>query len=365
MSTWAVFAQVEKHQMLNKDQNQDVGNSATAIQAGGSVTVINVGVTPFEARAIALDVAKATFYELTGAAKETAAIRVEEITDQVIKKLEKDFPAGLQKAKDPDFQYALFTVQKEYARNGDKDLGDLLVDLLVDRSKQDQRDILQIVLNESLSTAPKLTDTHLAALAVIFLFKYTQNHNVGNHQKFGEFLDQHLLPFAAKLSKNQAGYQHLEFSGCGSISLSGNSLEGLLGTVYQGQFLKGFDQSEIVNRAISVGLDSRFFIPCLNDMSKLQVNANSKENLEKYLDAQGGSPEDRAKILELFDLGKMSEPEIREKLIAIRPYMAGVFETWNNSAMKTFTLTSVGMAIGHANIKRLIGEFASLAIWIN
>lgn len=351
--------------MLNKDQNQDVGNSATAIQAGGSVTVNNFGVTSSEARAIALDVAKATFYELTGEAKETAAVRVEEITDQVIKKLEKDFPAGLQKARDPDFQYALFTVQKEYARNGDADLGDLLVDLLVDRSKQDQRDILQIVLNESLSTAPKLTDTHLAALAVIFLFKYTQNFGVGNHQKLGEYLDKHLLPFISKLSKNQAGYQHLEFSGCGSIGLGGNSLEGIFGTVYQGQFLKGFDQSEIASRAISIGLDSRFFIPCLNDFSKVQVSANNKENLEKQLEAHGISAEDRAKILELFDLGKMSEPEIKEKLIAIRPYMAGVFEIWTNSAMRSFTLTSVGMAIGHANTKRLIGEFASLSIWIN
>lgn len=351
--------------MLNKDQSQDVGNGATAIQAGGSVTVVNMGVTSSEARQIALDVAKTTFYELTGAAKEIASVRAEEITDQVIKKLEKDFPAGLQKAKDPDFQYALYTVQKEYARNGDKDLGDLLVDLLVDRSKQDQRDILQIVLNESLATAPKLTDTHLAALAVIFLFRYTQNFGIGNHQMFGDYLDKHLLPFAAKLSKNHTGYQHLQFSGCGSIGLSGNRLEGILGTVYQGQFLKGFDQSEITNRDISAGAYSQFFIPCLNDAAKFQVKANSKEILEKKLDEQGVSFEDRAKILELFDLGKMGEPEIKEKLIAIRPYMAEVFEIWANSPMQTFTLTSVGMAIGHANIKRLIGEFASLAIWIN
>src|ERR1035437_7133381 len=258
MSVWAVFAQAERQQMLNRDQTQHVGNSATAIQAGGGVTVINnVGVTSSEARAIALDVAKATFYELTGRAKETANIRVEEITDHVIKKLEKDFPAGLQKAKDPDFQYALFTVQKEYARNGDKELGDLLVDLLVDRSKQDQRDILQIVLNESLSTAPKLTDTHLAALAVIFLFKYTQHLGIGNHLALGEYLDKHLMPFVSKLSKNQAGYQHLEFSGCGSIGPGGNSLEGILGTVYQGQFLSGFDESEIRSEERRVGKECR------------------------------------------------------------------------------------------------------------
>lgn len=350
--------------MLNKEQHQGVGNGATAIQAGGNIT-LNVGVTSIEARAIALDVAKATFYELVGQAKEIAAIRVEEITDQVIKKLEKDFPEGIQKAIDPDFQYALFTVQKEYARNGDKDLGDLLVDLLVDRSKQDQRDILQIVLNESLSTAPKLTDNHLAALAVIFQFKYTQCYDIGNHQQFGEYLDKRVLPFVSKLSRNQAGYQHLEFSGCGSIGISGTSLEDILGTLYQGQFLKGFDQSEISNRVISVGLDCRFFIPCLNDTSKLQVKANSKATLEKSLDVHAICSEDRTKILELFNLGRMSEPEVKDKLIAIRPYMANVFEIWTNSPMQTFTLTSVGIAIGHANIKRLIGEFASLAIWIN
>jgi hypothetical protein len=28
-------------------------------------------------------------------------------------------------------------------------------------------------------------------------------------------------------------------------------------------------------------------------------------------------------------------------------------------------LTSVGISIGHANIKRLVGEFAKLSIWIN
>jgi hypothetical protein len=66
-----------------------------------------------------------------------------------------------------------------------------------------------------------------------------------------------------------------------------------------------------------------------------------------------------------LEIGKMSDNEIKEKIIAIRPYMAEVFETWTNSSLQTFTLTSVGIAIGHANIKRLIGEFADLAIWIN
>ncbi len=348
-----------------KDQDQIVGEGGLAVQAGGNVTVTAVGLTLAEARTVAMDVAKATFYELSGAAKETAAARVEEITERVLAKLLKDYPEGLQKAIDPDFQYALFSVQKEFARNGDKDLGDLLVDLLVDRSKQDQRDILQIVLNESINTAPKLTEQHLAALAVIFLLRYTRNNGVGNHDLFGKYLDEHVKPFASKLPRSNAAYQHLDFTGCGSISISSAILESILGSTYQGQFLNGFESAEIESKGISIGRDARFFIPCLNDATKTQVRANSQSGLEELFDTYNIKEEDRGKILELFNVAKFGDDEIREKVIEIRPYMKEVFDCWSSTPMKNFTLTSVGMAIGHANIKRLVGEFASLAIWIN
>jgi hypothetical protein len=349
--------------MLNKDQEQNVAQGSTAIQAGGNVTI--TGLTYTEVKNVALDVFKANFYELAGVAKEIAKARAEEITEEFLSKLQQENPDGFKKSNDPDFQYALFTVQKKYARNGDKELGDLLVDLLVDRSKQEQRDILQIVLNESLITAPKLTESQLAVLAMIFLFRYTQNFGVGNHQMFATYLDAHVAPFVSKLVKNSACYQHLEFSGSGAVGLGEVSLESILGSTYQGQFLKGFEEKEIVDRGISIGLDQRVFMPCLNDPSKLQIGANNKELLEKALEKYAIPAEDRIQVRALFDLEKMSDLEIKDKCIEIRPYMSSLFETWSESAMKNFTLTSVGIAIGHANIKRLVGEFANLSIWIN
>jgi hypothetical protein len=349
--------------MLDKKQDQAVAEGGAAFQAGGDINVINTGLTVLEARAIALDVAKATFYELSGVARDTAASRVEEITNRVIEKLEKEYPAGLQKAQDPDFQYSLLTIQKEFARNGDADLGSLLVDLLVDRSKQDQRDILQIVLNESLATAPKLTNSQLAALALIFLFRYTQNGSVGNHDLFGKYLDRYALPFADKLPKSAASYQHLEFAGCGTV-LVGPPLEGQIGNTYQGLFLNGFSSEEITARNISIGLDSQFFVACLNDSTKLQVKALNKQALNKQIEDKLLSPDDGAKILSLFDERKMSPAQIKAKIIEVRGFMTQVFDAWTET-MQSFTLTSVGMAIGHANIKRFTGEFAKLDIWIN
>lgn len=351
--------------MLNKDQSQQTSDGSTAIQAAGNVTIVQVGPSYDQVKEMALDIFRANFYEMAGEAKEIARSRAEEITEEFLAKLQKESPEDLRKADDPDFQYALYTVQREYARNGDKELGDLLVDLLCDRSKQDKRDILQIVLNESLQTAPKLTTEQLSVLSVIFLFAYTQNNTIGNHEIFGKYLDEHVKHFSDKLVKNIACYQHLEFTGCGTNGMGFRNLSTVLGNVYQGQFSKGFDQTAFDEKKISIGMDKFFFIACLNDASKTQVSANNLADLQKMFEMRALSEDDRNKITQLFHTNKMDDNEIQSKIIEIRPYMKEVFDVWQNSQMQSFSLTSVGIAIGHANIKRLVGEFADLSIWIN
>lgn len=115
-----------------------------AIQAGNDV-VVNQGLTYTEARSAALDVFRANFYELAGIARDIASQRASELTEQFLTKLQLDNPDALKRASSPDFQAALFTAQKEYAISGDEDLASVLVDLLVARSEQQQRNMLQIV----------------------------------------------------------------------------------------------------------------------------------------------------------------------------------------------------------------------------
>lgn len=350
---------------MSKDQEQAVSEGGAALQAGRDIVITSSGLTYAEVKEVALDVFRENFSKFVGVAKETATTRAEEITDAFLEKLHAEYPEALQQARNPDFQYALLTVQKEHARIGDNNLGDLLVDLLVDRAKQKQRDILQIVLDESLNTAPKLTENQLAVLSIVFLLRYTQHHGVGNHNGLGSYFDTFVKPFHDKLVKTAACYQHLEFAGCGAVGLGAAILEKILGTTYQGQFLKGFEIAEITARGITLGKDTQFFIPCLNDFTRVQIRSNNHELLDKCLEQEHVADEDKKKIGALFDVNKMSDEEIKQKCINIRPYMEHVFDMWNSSQMKNFTLTSVGIAIGHANIKRLTGEFADLSIWIN
>lgn len=347
---------------MSSHQGQHADGQSVALQAGRDV---NIGLSYSDVKEIALDVYRANFYQLSGLAKQEAASRAEEITREFLDKLKLENPDGFRQANDPGFQYALYTAQMEHARSGNKDLSALLVDLLVDRTKHQSRDFVQIVLDESLSTAPKLTNSQLASLAAVFFLRYTQNNSLGTHESLCVNLDSFLAPLVASITKSFASFQHLEFSGCGAIAVTEISLEGVFGDRYKGLFAKGFDASAIEEQGVTLGNDPRVFIPCLNDQSKLQVKALNREGLDTYLKQLGVSTEDITRISALFDSNTMSHDEVREKCVALRSYMAEVFDFWHNSPAKNFTLTSVGIAIGHANIKRFAGEFADLSIWIN
>jgi hypothetical protein len=345
------------------DQTQKAGDNSTNIQTG-SITV-HQGLSLSEVRQLALDVFRANFFELAGEAKHIARQRAEEVTENFLKKLQEQHSAGLKQAQEPDFQHALYTVQKEYARCGDKELGDLLVDLLVDRTKHESRTILQIVLNESLLVAPKLTPDQLAVLSVIFLFKYTINHGIKNHETLWEYLDRYVGPFAALITEKAACYQHLEYSGCGTVGLGSVDLAEVFRRNYGGLFSKGFEEAQFQAKQLTIPISHAILLPCVNDSARRQVNGMN----EDVIKAQGkrlGLPEDDiGKLVGLHNETLMNADEVRKRILEARPYMERVFKTWTDSSMSQFTLTSVGISIGHANVKKNLGEFTNLAIWIN
>ena len=345
------------------DQTQRAGDNSTNIQAGS--IVVHQGTSVADVRQLALDVFRANFFELAGDAKNIARQRAEEVTEAFLKQLQQQHADGLKQAEDPDFQHALFTVQKEYARCGDKDLGDLLVDLLVDRTKHESRSILQIVLNESLSVAPKLTSDQVAALSMIFLFKYTIHQGIRNHEMLWALLDQHVAPFADLVSDKVSCYQHLEYSGCGTVGLGTVDLPEVFKRQYGALFSKGFDSAQLGGKQLSIPATHPIFMTCINDNTRRQVNGINEKVIRSECERLGLSDDDRDKLVGLHNETLMSADDIKKRIIDWRPYMRRVFETWAGSSMCRFTLTSVGIAIGHANIKKNVGEFTDLAIWIN
>jgi hypothetical protein len=339
------------------------GDNSTNLQAQNMT--VNQGMSYSDVKAIALDVFNANFLALSKEALKTANERAEEITNNFIQRLKTEKPDLLDRVKDPGFQYALFEAQKNYAKNGDKDMSAVLVDILVDRIEHQQRDLKQIVLDESIQVIPKLTISQLDTLTVIFLLRYSQNNSVVNFDRLKEYLETNIRPFIENLSKENSLYQHLEFTGCGNIKITSTSIESILKNSYGGLFSQGFSEDDFIKEIGDFQKYGGITTKCLNDEKLLQLNSINLGVLEAESQKRNFEKEAIEKLKTLFKNNLLPDPRVKDKTIEISSgFMNNLFDVWQNSPMRSMTLTTVGIAIAQANFRRKTGITLDLSIWI-
>lgn len=352
--------------MLRNKQEQQGGDYSTNVQAGNDVNLQqnNYGLSYRDVKEVALDVFESNFSRLSKAAQQVAKERAEEITTAFLDELQEKAPEAIDSMKEPDMQYALLMAQKEYARTGDQNLSEVLVDILVERSKLQERSLMQIVLNESLEIVPKLTNTQLNILSLIFIFKYTINNSIVSIDSLRAYLEKMVVPFLDDLTKTHSHYQHLEYTGCGTISMGELDLISVLKGNYGGVFSKGFSISQLNDRVEADSQIQVLLMPCMHDLSLLQFNVINEDALVDKCRSFSLSDEQTMRITSLYNTSSMSDEEIINILLQVCPKMSGLMDVWKNSSMKNMTLTSVGIALAHANIRRKTNNDLDLSIWI-
>lgn len=331
----------------------------------GEVVVVNKGLSYEATRNIALDVYRSNMMEFKSIAETIANERAEEITEKVLKKISEQDSKSFEEFEKPGMQDALFRTQKEYAISGDKDIGDLLVDILVDRAKTPKRNMLQLVLDESLSVAPKISIEQLDTLTLNFLLVKTRRLNLRTFEDFKNYLRTNIFPFVDNLVSERTHYNYLEYLRCGQIRTGTfGQLENNLRKTYKGFFSKGFTKEELETELGDIEQLKINLIPCFHDNSKLQIGVLDDENLDKSFDELGVSNDLRPKIKSFFEKTTMSGSEIKSLLEGIDDKMKKLFEVWKDSYFKNFDLSSMGIAIAHANYRRKTNETMDLTIWI-
>ncbi len=343
------------------DQSQKSGDSSFSIQA--KTISITTGITYSEAKEIALDVFKTNFIQLKGEALQLVDARAEELLTSYLEKLQNEKPGAIGAMADPDVQYAIFESQKAYARSGKKELGDLLVDILVERTKRNDEELKKIVLNECIEAAPKLTESQINVLTLRFLICHTQKNDIATISDFHNYFVDYVKPFCNKLTRHISDYQHLNYTGCASISMGSNDLHGILSKTYQGLLTKGFDQKELDSQTLSEDQKKKLIIPCLRDPSKFQLNTRAEEEFTEKAKEAGLTDGQRDTLLS-FNRRVLSTGELDTELIKADPIMQDFISCWRKSQFKSMDLTSVGIAIAVANVKKTIGESIDLSIWI-
>lgn len=201
--------------MIGNKKEIHAGDDSTNIQAQ-NVNIQHNGLSYTDVKEVAMDVFKSNFYNLGQTVEKIINERAEQIINEYLKRLISKDPEALKNTEDADLRFIIYEAQKNHARRGDKEIADLLVDMLIDRTITKDETLVKIVYNEALEILPKLTSKQINILTVIFIMRYLNLKNVFDYI---EQLNSVIKEFIEVIPTEEFFYQHLQYAGCISISI--------------------------------------------------------------------------------------------------------------------------------------------------
>jgi hypothetical protein len=322
------------------------------VAARDASVVMHTGQSYQDVKQIATDVYHSNAVELRGIAERVARERAESLLTQFLDELKATSATPPDSLKDPDMQYLLFDAQRTAARVDDSRVSDVLVELLVDRANKPRRDLQQVVIGEAISTVGRLTPDQCDALTLVFLLKYSRNFSVRTPSTLSTYLDNHITPFLDGAASTAASFQHLQYAGCGALGPTSSELWRILGNTYIHCFLEPIPQDQVqlliatsgqtADTMVSLGLFER------HGENELLLRPVFDRELETPCEQSGISPE------VMRELWKALRRRVRQddvKRILREAYSEwSSLEEWWSTHPAHFQLTSVGIAIAHANL---------------
>jgi hypothetical protein len=267
-------------------QNQKVGHSSLAIQSARD-TIVSQGITPD----LMAEIIEAIGRQLPGyaaIAREIVDARLADFKNAILREIAQTEAVNPEAFKDPDFQYTLNRAQHAYARSGNKEIGEILVDLIARRSKIGTRDRRLLTLDAAVETAGTLTNNEFAELWMIFFLRYTSIvGTAADIEWVSRYLERHLNPFLEEISRELPSYLYIEAQQCGTMSASRWSLSDIVSTKYGGAFSAGFTLKDIelsLEGEANITVIKPLTRQCFNNPEKVQFDvANEAELTERLL----------------------------------------------------------------------------------
>nr|WP_143076565.1 LPO_1073/Vpar_1526 family protein [Streptomyces sp. MUSC 14] len=324
-----------------------------------------------------MDVFKENFAKLSQNAHRIAIERADEFTLNYLSELHEREPEAVENIEDPGVQSDILEAQAGFARSGDRDLGEVLVDILVDRTARTGRTTVSLALSAAISTAQKLTRSQFAALSALFVFKQLRILQVGHYEQVYQHLSRYLDPMRDDMVRlSGSDVQYLAALGCITISMGSAPIPQVLQRTYPGLFFQGVDISSAPSGPSGAAEDgpefiinklkgTRAVIRSLRDPAKFQINAVDSEGLHALL-----SDSDLLEYEELLQRTLSARPVDGDVILSeMRKHSAAlgeVIDAYQERTLQNCSNTAIGTAIGHANLRKTTGgEFGSaLDIWI-
>lgn len=292
--------------------------------------------------------------------KKRRAKLIENITSTIKNLNSKELDA----LKEPLIQYDVSEALKSVGKISDESLRATLSSLVEKRIKNDTKedDLKKIVYSESIRTIEKLTINQLKIITLCYLVRYTRYSNIRNWKDYGKYLNHSIKPFLS-FKNTEAEFQHIEYAGCGNISIGNWDLIEMYRVRYSCLFLLPIKGDEIKKLQLPASISNEVFLK--EDNRKYSFSIANKFDLENYFNKKGVNQDLRQKISHFYDSKIDRKESIKEKLIKYDNNSKKLMSVCNETKIKNMSLTSVGITIAATYFEQVTGDTIDINIWIN
>jgi hypothetical protein len=347
--------------------NQNSGDGSTNLQAARDIVVNNdKTIALYSVEEVAKQLLSSVFGELPDDTKKQIQTNQKSFFNVLSENLEKIVKQN-EELKDvvssPDFQYISKKATISASRSSSTDLHKNLSSLLVQRINNDKDDLKRIVYNEAISTVTKLTNDQLKIITLCYILRYTSYNGIVSWETLDKYLDFGIKPFLGFKNTN-AEFQHIEYAGCGAISIGSWNFIDNFKRAYTNLFLNLVEKNQI-DVLTSINSIRHEFLALDTKEDKYLIRFKNTAELENFLKEKNIDADTIIKFKSIYD-AHIDNNDTAIKKISEKTNVGGeLLGLWNKSNLEHLSLTSVGIAIGASYYEQTTGFKVDIGIWIN
>jgi hypothetical protein len=356
-------------------QEQTGGDGTTNNQAGGDIIYTGLSVEQLTeikkhvSDEVALQVehqisarmeaVQGEFVKYTGEANAHAMATAQHLLSTFVEQLATKAPQNIDSIKSVAMQQSILNAQTSAAVADDDQLTETLVDILIDKSDAEPRSFKGVVLNEALAVAGKLTADQVDLLTALVIITNTVLHDLNTLDLLIDGLDKRCRPLYGKIPESDKALQYMGYTGVGDPGMLVQDIFGGIARTYNGVLTQGFTVDQLPE-----GLQPRFeSLPEVDARiatapGRRRFPIASSQTLDLYPHQVPRDPLFVGGIAAIKSLIEQSVCPPEKFRAACPTELAQFLETLDRIDASSFRLSSVGIAIGQANWRRLQPELA-------
>ena len=347
--------------------SQKSGDDSTNIQAGRDIILANT-VALYSIEEVAKQLLNSVFGELPSETKEKIESNQKSYFQALSDNLERIVKQNeelKEVVESPDFQYISKKASVSASRSSSVELHKNLSLLIVKRINCNNEDLKRIVYDEAILTADKLTLDQLKIITLSYLLGRTSYQKIVSWETFKDYLNTHIKPFL-DFKNTDAEFEHIEYTGCGSLGLGMISWD-LVNIFRENQsflFFNLIEKNEIEGLELADEIKRNVFALDAKE-NKYFIGSRNKTVLEKYLKENNVLQETIDKLIAIYQNHIKNNEEIKKKIIEETDIGKKLMDLWEKSGLNRLSLTSVGIAIAISYFEQIVDEKINIDLWIN